>query len=114
MPPSGYSLKQATATMDFLRFCAEDLEREARSLGRTLVASLEAEIEQIDRLLEAQSSGEFADSMLLLTKRFYQAVARRSVSGVQEFQAAVEDVLDDVEREILEVHVPQAILTRSA
>lgn len=106
MPPSGYSPDQSRSILGFLRSCASALESEAEELGQSVADGLRRECGDIERALPSFAHDPFAAHILRLTRDFYARVLDLSPSSSDEYWSGVDRVLVDVERAVLEIHVP--------
>ena len=111
MPPSGYSSAQSDAIATFLNSCASALKAESVSLSRSPVQGLEKECTGIEGLLATGSPDLFAQSILELTKAFYQRVLDMRPADFEAFDASVRKALDEVAQSILAIHVPDESLS---
>lgn len=107
MPPSGYSSVQSDLVVDFLTQCADALASESALAGRSPMAGLEKECDDIRRVVGGEYTNPFAVHVMELTRAFYVAVMERRPESPVEFRAAVDEVLADVSTHIQSIHIAQ-------
>ena len=105
MPPSGYSIAQASAIRNFLRSCSEALEVESTQKSETLVTSLRREITDIDGYVKEETLHTTQISVLKLTQAFYTAVLSEQPCDPAMYHSAVEAALDEIVADVLAVHI---------
>lgn len=103
MPPSGYSVNQASLLADFLTSCFASLEEEAKSFGETIPQALSREVASIRRTLREQSLGDAERATLALTLAFYE---RLSDSNASKPRDAVQQAVELYTKAVLAIHVP--------
>jgi hypothetical protein len=109
MPPSGYSKRQSHYVDELLRSCAEALAAEALDLELPFIAALDRELAHIGHYL-GEGHATFAQvAILRLTEAFYRNVRDRKPCGKEQYWAAVALATQDLESEMLAIHVPSEV-----
>jgi hypothetical protein len=105
MPPSGYTVSQATHLAEFLRSCLDSLVAEAEQSGLPMIAALEKEVRDIKAALGTRSQGEYEQSVLRLTLSFYEDLASKEPRGREDALRQGHSALDLFRRAVLSIHV---------
>lgn len=106
MPPSGYSMKQSSSIGDFLKSVSDELKNESVSLGLGPEEGLQKEIGNIAEIQESNKFGKLSNIVLELTNWFYERILAKKPKTFQEYDEARATILEDVQEEILAIHVP--------
>ena len=113
MPPSGYSPFQCNQLKTFLKSCSEALETEGKEAGLTPSQALQKECNDIDQGLKVKYSKGFARPTLVLTKEFYMKILQSAPTNYIEYREIVERALEEMDKEILAIHIEQGELSPS-
>jgi hypothetical protein len=108
MPPSGYSPPQSSSIRHFLASCSVALSDECKERNEPLASGLQREIADIDRYCADEAVTSIQQPVLQLTRAFYDAVLAKVNFG-SSYESSVAYALDDVERQVLAVHIEQKI-----
>lgn len=106
MPPSGYSKKQSVAIVDFLQSISISLKEEGTEFQLTPQEALLQEISNIDEIVASNIFPPISNCTLLLTRLFYEKILDNKPNTYQEYSDIVKNVLPEIEKEILDIHVP--------
>lgn len=106
MPPSGYSTAQASALREFLLSCSKSLRMESLRDGRTPQEGLYKECNDIERELNSNPAlSTSVAATLEFTRSFYRRLLLKNPTSFTEFECMVDTVLNEIEKEILDVHI---------
>lgn len=107
MPPSGYNQIQIGSIVTFLKSVAHELKQEGQMKQLTPVQAINAECENIQIILNEENGQHYADQVLKFTFVFYGNLKQKQPENYIDFDTCVEQALQEVEKQIKAVHVPE-------
>lgn len=108
MPPSGYDVGQTRLIAEFLRSCAKALARENDPI-RSPIEALRREVRHIQQDVGSTVRGEAENSVLGLTRAFYNELISRHPKDYDDLLGVVEESLRAIEEAIRSIQVPDAV-----
>ncbi len=113
MPPSGYTSEQADSIINFLVSCSKALEKEAVGNGLSLTDALRKEVENINQIIASNEFGDVSNIILELTKWFYNEIINKAHKSFEEYSRYVEELAVNAKKDILHIHVPSIVESKS-